>query len=451
MKISLRFVGGCGGSVTGSCSLLEVGESKLLVDCGLFQGEDAGRNHRPFSFDPPEINWVVLTHAHIDHCGLVPRLYREQYRRSVVATEATVELAQVILEDSVHLQAGRKKPLYRLPDVKKALEQFEGFPYEEPIHLNRSLQIRLRDAGHILGSAILEVGIEMGKHREMKIVFSGDVGNQGTSLLPDPSEVEGADLLVIESTYGDRCHPEKEERLEELAQIVNRSLKDGGKILIPAFAIGRAQELLYDFNFLVEGRKIPRVPIILDSPMAVAATRLFQQYPHLFDREARALLARGDDPLEFAGLYTAESLRESEAIWQIEGSAILICPSGMCEGGRIVNHLKHYLEDARTEILFVGYQARGTLGRILQGGAEEVWIDGKPYPNRAKAYTLPGYSAHADQEGLLDWVGRMRNLPRQVFVVHGEESASRALAEAIRERFGIEVMVPGMDQEVALD
>lgn len=448
MKISLRFLGGCGGEVTGSCILLEAGGGRLMVDCGLFQGEEEGRSHRQFPFDPREINWVVLTHAHLDHCGLLPRLYQKGYHRSVVTTEATVDLCRVILEDSAHLQKGRKRPLYRRTDVEKSLDRFEGFSYEELIHLNRLLRVRLRDAGHILGSAILEVGVGLG--REIKVVFSGDLGHRGTPLLADPAGVEEADILVIESTYGDRIHPGREERLGELERIVNRSVEGGGKILIPSFAVGRTQELLYDLNLLAEGRRIPRVPVVIDSPMAVAATRIFKRYTHLFDEEAKALLAAGDDPLEFAGLYTAESLRESEAIGRIEGPAVLICPSGMCDGGRILGHLKRYLGEERTEILFVGYQARGTLGRTLQEGAEEVRIDGETYPNRAKVHTLPGYSAHADREGLLDWLGGMRRPPGRIFVVHGEEVASRSLAEAIRERFGVEVTVPEMGQEVDL-
>lgn len=448
MKISLRFLGGCGGAVTGSCFLLEAEGGRLLVDCGMFQGEDEGRNHQQFPFDPQEIHWVVLTHAHLDHCGLLPRLYQKGYRRSVVTTEATVDLCRVILEDSVHLQKGRKKPLYRRPEVEKALERFEGFSYEELIHLNRFLRVRLRDAGHILGSSILEVGI--GLDREIKVVFSGDLGNWGTPLLADPAGVEEADILIIESTYGDRIHSGREERLGELERIVNRSSKEGGKILIPSFAVGRTQELLYDFNLLVEGGRIPKVPVVIDSPMAVAATRIFKRYHQLFDQEAQALMVAGDDPLEFSGLYTAESLRESEAVGRIEGPAILISPSGMCEGGRILGHLKRYLGDERTEILFVGYQARGTLGRTLQEGAGEVRIDGEAYANRANVHALPGYSAHADREGLLEWLGGMRRLPGRVFVVHGEEAASRSLAEAIRERFGIEVTVPEMGQRVEL-
>lgn len=452
MKISLEFLGGCGGAVTGFCILLKAEGSRLLVDCGLFQGEDEGRNYRQFPFDPQEIDYFLLTHAHLDHSGLLPRLYKEGYRRSVVTSEATMDLCWVILEDSAHIQRSRERPLYRHTDVKKALEGFEGFTYHEPIHLNRFLRVFLRDAGHILGSAILEVGIEAGRDRdrEMKIVFSGDIGNRGTPLLCDPSIVEEADVLIIESTYGDRLHRGREKRLRELERIVNRSVEDGGKILIPSFAVGRTQELLYDFNQLAEGRRIPRIPIILDSPMAVAVTRLFERYTRLFDEEAKALLAAGDDPLEFPGLYTAESLRESESVWRMKGPAIIISPSGMCNGGRILGHLKHYLGDERTEVLFVGYQARGTLGRALQNGAQEVRIDGETYPNRARVYTLSGYSAHADREGLLDWLGGMRRLPEQVFVVHGEEAASRALAEGIRERYGIEATVPAMGQEVSL-
>ncbi len=457
MKLSFH---GAAREVSGSCHLLEVGGTRLLLDCGMIQGgsERHTRNREPFPFSPRELDAVVLSHAHIDHSGRLPLLRKAGFRGPILATPPTVHLCRILLADSGHIQeedarwktrrlerqgkdASWVTPLFTEADGLDVLEQMVPVAFGDRHDLGPAGSVRFVKAGHILGAAIVELDLrENGTHR--RIVFSGDLGVEGARLLSAPHPVACPDHLIIESTYGDRHRDEPGDRTELLRRIVRRTVERGGKVIIPAFAVGRTQEVLARLNDLVEGGELSGVPVYVDSPMAISATEVFQQHPEAYSEEARQQLHAGDRPLAFAGLALTTRVEDSIAINASREPAVIISTSGMCTAGRVKHHLKHNITDPRSTVLFVGYQARGSLGRLIQSGTSPVRIFGKRYPVNASVETIEGFSAHADLDELLGWFGGLEGLPRRTFVVHGEEPAALNFAAALTDRFQARVEVP---------
>ncbi|MGB9791989.1 MAG: MBL fold metallo-hydrolase RNA specificity domain-containing protein [Thermacetogeniaceae bacterium] len=461
----LTFLGGV-GTVTGSCYLLETNGLKILVDCGMFQGgrELRNRNLSEPLVPPQTIDYILLTHAHIDHSGLIPRLFKLGFRGKVLTTRATRDLCEIMLPDSGHIQEleaewesrkakrqGEKEPepLYTAADAAECLQLFEGFPYEQEIPLNEAVHLRFLDAGHILGSAIIELWASEDSGK-MKLVFSGDLGKKNTAIIRDPSYVEEADYVVIESTYGDRLHEPIADEAARLKEIILETVRNNGNVVIPAFAVERTQELLYELNAMFESKQIPFVPVYIDSPLAVSATEIFRKHQDCYDDAARELLMSGDDPFEFPGLNFVRTAEESKALNNLPGSKIIISASGMCEAGRIKHHLKHNLWRPECAVVFVGFQGEGTLGRRIVDGAKRVKILGEEIKVAAKIYSLPGFSAHADQSGLLDWASHFKTKPRCFFVVHGEEEASHTLAKLLEQNLSVPAIIPNLREEYLL-
>ena len=463
MKITFL---GAAQEVTGSCFLLETANTRFLVDCGMVQGgrEASERNHRPFAFDPKSIDFVLLTHAHIDHSGLLPKLAREGFNGPILCTKATAELLGVMLPDSAHIQesdadrakryssrsAQRKNPantpLYTLKDAQDCLGQLEAVDYDEELSPHVEVQCRFRDAGHILGSAIIEVWIGDQGERT-KVVFSGDLGQPGRPILRDPVSIEEADILVIESTYGDRLHKDLSATENELVGIVERTLREqGGNVIVPAFAVGRTQEIIYHLHRLTQAGRMHDLKVFVDSPMASEVTRITRRHLELFDEAAQHLAGWHSVGKDLPYLHFTESVEESRALNQIRSGAIIISASGMCTAGRIKHHLRHNLPRRECSVLITGFQAQGTLGRKLVDGAKSVRIFGDDIPVRAAIHTVGGLSAHADQAALLDWTAGFQRPPRQTFVVHGESLSASALAERLRARQGWQVSVPELGQ-----
>lgn len=438
---------GAAGTVTGSRYVLEHDGKRVLFDCGLFQGskEIRQRNWGDPGFDPAALDAIVLTHAHVDHSAYLPRVVAQGYRGHVFATPATIDLLEIVLPDSAHIQeedaeyANKKGysrhqpalPLYTMEDAQETLRRLRPLPYHEVREVIPGIAIRPADAGHILGSANLTVLI--GGHR---LVFAGDVGRYDQPILNDPESVTTADWMLCESTYGDRLHP-AEPPGEGLVDAVQAIVARRGVMVVPAFAIGRTQELVYALRELAAAGRIPTVPVYVDSPMAIKATAVFGEHPENFDREARALLADGTPLLAYPDLHVASRRDESMAINRVRGPAIIISANGMATAGRILHHLSQRLPDARNLLLFVGFQAEGTRGRQLLEGASEVRIHGSMIPVRAEVRSLPGFSAHADQGELLRWLGGTTSPPKALFLVHGEDNGPReTLADLVRTRLG---------------
>ncbi len=454
---------GAAQEVTGSCTLIETGQTRFLVDCGMFQGgrEASDKNRTPFAFEPSDIDFVLLTHAHIDHSGLLPKLYREGFRGPIHTTAATAELLEIMLRDSAHIQETEakrrarrrrnrskpvKEPIYTLAHAEAVLLQVRPVDYEERLQPQTGIEVRFRDAGHILGSAIVEVWVT-DNGRARKLVFSGDLGQPGRPILRDPAIIEEADVLFIESTYGNRQHKNLTDTVDEFVAVVSETLHvKKGNVIIPAFAVGRTQELIYYFHQLVCEGRLGDLDIFVDSPMATAVTKLTARHMNLFDEQARSLArwhAEGDNipNLKFVG-----SVEESQALNDIRAGAIIIAASGMCTAGRIKYHLRENLPRPESAVLITGFQAQGTLGRRLVDGADLVRIFGQDVPVRANIHTLNGFSAHADQAALLDWLGGFKKPPSRTFVVHGEASSSAALAEKITSQLGWKTHIPSLGE-----
>jgi metallo-beta-lactamase family protein len=457
---------GAAQEVTGSCTMVETEKVRFLVDCGMFQGgrEAAGRNRAPFAFDPRGINFVILTHAHIDHSGLLPKLWRDGFRGPIYATPATAELLAIMLRDSASIQESdaeraRKghshdraaaEPIYTMVDVETVLGQLSVLNYDAPYRAHDSVRVRLRDAGHILGSAILEIWVEESP-RERKLVFSGDLGQPGRPILRDPFPIEDADILFVESTYGDRLHRSLADTLDEFVMVVNETLKvRKGNVIVPAFAVGRTQELIYYFHHLTRQGRFRHLNIFIDSPMATAVTQVTWSNLALFDEEAKKLAAWYAAGKGLPGLTFVGSVDESRSLNTIRSGAVIIAGSGMCTAGRIKHHLLHNLGRRENAVLIAGFQAQGTLGRRLVDGAQRVRIFGQDVPVRASIHTLGGFSAHADQAALVDWLGAFKRSPGRTFVMHGEPRASAALAGEITRRLGWCVLMPEAKQAVVV-
>jgi metallo-beta-lactamase family protein len=451
---------GAAGQVTGSCFLFETGTCRFLVDCGLFQGaRDAWElNVSPWPFDPASIDFVILTHAHIDHSGLLPRLHAEGFRGPVYATPATRDLASVMLPDSAWVMNGEAeraarhgRPFvlpYRIEDARAALSLIRTVEYADEFAPARGVRARLQDAGHILGSAFIELWLD-GGGRTVKVAVSGDLGQPGRPIVRDPAPLANADVLLLESTYGDRNHQPMAETLERLAAALRRALEERrGLVLVPAFAVGRTQEFLYELNRLARAGRIRGPRVFVDSPMATEATQITARHFELFDDEARRLAS------EPAGgglrvTYTA-SVEESRALNATTGGAIIVAASGMCDGGRIRHHLRHHLPDPRTTVLFIGYQVAGTLGRRLVDGAQVVRLFGEEVPVRGEVVSLEGFSAHADQSALLGWLRQMKKPPGALYLVHGEPAAAAALGARIGGELGWRSRAPAHGETVQL-
>ena len=464
-------------TVTGSNFLVEGAGKKFLVDCGMYQGSGADEyeNEEPFLFDVNEIDFMLLTHAHIDHSGRIPKLYNEGYRNKVIATKATCDLCAIMLPDSGHIQEmevewkNRKRerkgedplpPLYTAEDAAKSLEIFSPVKYDEIIDIDDNIKVRFNDAGHMLGSAIIEVWItENGKTE--KIVFTGDLGNNDIPLLSPPTMIEDADYLVMESTYGNRLHIRNDDKASLFLDIVYETLEKGGTVVIPSFAVGRTQEILYELNrikeekhdeeFYKKYKRLMSVPVYVDSPLAISATEVFKENMDLFNEETQKIINSGDNPLEFNGLKFTKTADESKALNASNESAIIISASGMCEVGRIKHHLKHHLWEPNSTILFVGYQAPGTLGRKLVDGEKKVKIFGEEIAVNARIEYIEGYSGHADQEWLLNFVYSFIKKPSHIFLVHGEPEGQVVLRQKLEESTEIPVIIPDFGESYDLE
>ena len=452
---------GAAGQVTGSMHLVEAAGARILLDSGLFQGHraEARRLNAELPFDARRIDMAVLSHAHIDHTGRLPLLVREGFHSPIYATPATRDLCAVMLPDSAHVQekdaeflARRgqpgSEPLYNLADAIAVQDLMVGVPYRRPLHLRKHLTLEFTDAGHILGSATVDLRLNEGPpHR---LVFSGDIGRSGLPIIRDPQPPSGPiDTLIIESTYADRDHESVPDAQERLGEVVRETAARGGKVLVPAFALGRAQEVIYGLHQLWRAGKIPEIPVFLDSPLGVDVTTVFRMHPEIFDRSER-LVDSGAALFDFPLVHYVREVAESKALNGRHGPAVIISASGMVEAGRILHHLAHGIGNHRNTVLFVGYQAEGTLGRRLQDGSDTARIFGEELPRRAEIVTIGGYSAHADRRELRDWVRRLGGPIRRAFVVHGETPALKAMADLLREEVVPEVHVPDLGETVEL-
>ena len=463
--------------VTGSNFLVEAAGKKFLVDCGLYQGkaELEEQNYREFDYNPAEIDFMLLTHAHIDHSGRIPKLYNDGFKGPIYAHKATCDLCQIMLPDSGHIQEmeaewkNKKRirkgqptrgPLYTAEDALKCMEIFVPVKYDEIIQVSENIYVRFNDAGHMLGSSTIEIWAkEDGK--ETKAVFSGDLGNNDIPLLSEPTMIDNCDYLVMESTYGSRLHIRNDQKAELFLKIVSETIDNGGTVVIPSFAVGRTQEILYEINkikenrhdeeFLREYRTLMKVPVYVDSPLAISATQVFKENMDLFEDEVKEEMERGNNPLEFPGLKFTQTADESKALNESNEPSIIISASGMCDVGRIKHHLKHNIWNPKSTILFVGYQAPGTLGYEIVNGAKKVTIFGEEFAVNARIEYIEGYSGHADQEWLMNFVYSFYNKPKHIFLVHGEEESQEVLRNKILENTGIGVTIPEYGETYQLD
>ncbi len=468
MEMKLMFLGGA-ENVTGSSHLLEANGQRILVDCGFYQERALlHRNWEPFAVPPASIDAVVLTHAHLDHCGLLPKLVKDGFTGPVYATDASADIAEIVMRDAAKIQAedaaykksrhereGREspfgyEPLFTAEDVERVLPLLQRVRYGKVQKIGTGLNLTLNNAGHILGSA--SVLLEVNRHGSSKrVLFSGDIGRPGTPILRDSVQTEEvADYVCIESTYGNRVHKQSASISETLIRVVNAAVKAGGNIVIPSFAIERTQELLYRLGGLLAKNLIPEVPVFVDSPMAVKVTEVFKRHPELFDAATMERIERGEHPCDFKGLRLTRTVEESKAINHRSGTSIIIAGSGMCTGGRIKHHLANNLGRPESTILFVGYQAEGTLGRQLLEGAHRVRLFGQMVDVVARLEKVNGMSAHADRNELLAWLQALKAPPSEVFVIHGEKKASAAFAETVSRELGWKSSVATYQREVEL-
>ena len=457
---------GAARTVTGSRHLIRLGSRRLLFDCGLFQGrrDEAERVNRAFAFEPEALDAVVISHAHLDHIGNLPTMAARGYSGVIHATPATADLSTVMLPDAAFLMAKdvehvnrhrkpgtpEREPLYAMADVERVIERMKTHAYGERFEPIPGASVEFHDAGHILGSAFAVLEFRSGE-QTFRLGMSGDVGRPGRPILRDPEAMPGVDALVMECTYGDRLHPSADEAVKGLAAVITRTLARGGRVLIPAFAVGRSQELVVTLHGLMERREIREVPIFVDSPLAWKATQAFRRHPECFDAETHhALDAEDGASLGFDRLHYTVTVEQSQALNQRRGPCIVIAASGMCEGGRILHHLQHGLANEKNTVLFVGFQAQHTLGRRLRDGQSPVRVFGEPIVPRAEIAAQDGFSAHADQRELIEWVARIPTPPRTIYLVHGEIEPAETLAELLRRRFGATVRIPQPGEEFPL-
>ncbi len=464
----------CGAStgVTGSCHLITTENHKVLLDCGQFQGGKAQEalNYEDFPFDPAEIDYVILSHAHIDHCGRIPLLIKRGFKGSIYCTDATADLLDVMLKDSGYIhekeaewknkkneRAGRPKvePLYTFNDAVDSLTYVKPVLYDQLIELNEEMKIVFNDAGHILGSAITELWVTENDNVS-KIVFSGDLGVMERPILRNPTIIKKADYVIMETTYGNRVHPENSMNVKALMDIIRDTAAKGGTTVIPSFAVGRTQELIYELNRVYETdngyrQAFENIMVYVDSPMATTATEVFKRNAQVFDDETKEYIAKGDNPLDFKNLRFTRTSQESIWLNTNPDPKVIISASGMCDAGRIRHHLKHNLWNRKSSIVFVGYQAEGTLGRMILDGAKEVTLFGEKVQVNAKIYNLEGFSGHADKNGLLAWLKGFQKEPKHIFLVHGEPEAKEAFAETVEKELGYHPIVVKGNSEYVLE
>ncbi len=466
MKIKFT---GAAGTVTGSCHYIEIEDKKILLDCGLFQGkkEVEDLNYEEFQFDPTEIDYLFLSHSHIDHSGRIPLLVKKGFKGKIYATKPASDLCSIMLMDSAHiheveaewktrkaLRKGEEEvlPLYNTKDAEESLKYFKPILYNQKVKIDENITLRFKDAGHILGSAIIELWIKENGQEE-KLVFTGDLGMKNKPILRNPEIVEECDYLIIESTYGNRLHEEVEKRTEKLVDILVDTVKKNGTVVIPSFAVGRTQDIIYELNKYYDGHEtettkiLKDIPVFIDSPLATKATEIFNKNPQAFDEEARGYIMKGDNPLFFKNLHFTQSVDESKALNISTEPKIIISASGMCEAGRIRHHLKHNLWRNNAAVVFVGYQADGTLGQRLKSGEKEVKILGEEIKVNAKIYSIEGFSGHGDRDDLIAWLKELKSAPKKTFIVHGEEDAREDFAETIKSELGIDTIIPKKDEE----
>ena len=505
--MQLRFLGAA-TTVTGSQFLLTTARARILVDCGMFQGapEEVGRNRMAFAFDPAGVDALLLTHAHLDHCGRIPALVKAGFAGPIHATSGTVDLAEIVLRDAAKLQEEaearwrrhhperaaaadaeaeaseealmegdggmperlRAAPaegmtmtraaLYTMADVERTVQQFHAVPYDTELAVGEGIHATFRDAGHILGSAIIELRVSDAA-ATTTIVFSGDLGRCDTPILRDPTPVSHADFVLVESTYGNREHAPHDEAIAELARAINEVADDRGVLLVPSFAVGRTQELVWVLDELVRDRRIPRLPLYLDSPMASRASDVYLRHAEDYDDETVALMRSGESPLMYPGERYTNEVDDSKAIRTQPRPLMVVASSGMLTGGRIMHHLKDFLPDPACTLLFIGYQGEGTLGRHIQSGAKAAKIDGEEFPIRCRVRVISGFSAHADERELDDWLGNFARAggtngadgrPKRVFVVHGDPDAAQAFAARIQGELHLEAQLPAYLETVQL-
>lgn len=470
MEICITFLG-TARNVTGSKCLVEVNGVRLLIDCGLYQERGLKNlNWKPFHISPDKIDIVLLTHAHLDHCGLIPKLVKEGFRGRIYCTPATTEIAKIVLLDSAKIQeedaAFKQKrhhrehrkgnypetPLYTKEDAEASFPFFSSIEYQQKFDLGNGIDVVFYDAGHILGSANIKLCVKS-NGEERTLIFSGDIGKNDTPILQDPTVFNQADYVVMESTYGNKETPSSAANIREiLSDIINNTNDKGGNVIIPSFAIERSQEVLYRLNELLRQDRIPHIMVFLDSPMAIRVTDVFRHHTDLFDDEAAELLRSGKHPCDLPGLQLCKTADESKAINYIRGSVVIIAGSGMCNGGRVKHHLVNNIVRPECTILFVGYQAVGTLGRQIVDGAETVRIHGRHYPVNAKVIKVDGFSAHADKDELLQWISAFKNNPpRKVFITHGEEEVSKEFAEVVEQKLGFNTERPSRGDKYVLN
>lgn len=459
--MKIHFCGAASG-VTGSCHLITTKNHKILLDCGQFQGGKAQEalNYEPFPFNPSEIDYVILSHAHIDHCGRIPLLVQRGFKGVIYCTDATADLVDVMLRDSGYIhekeaewknrkaeRAGKPlvKPLYTYNDAVESLKYIKPVLYDQLIELNEDMKVVFNDAGHILGSSIVELWVSEDDNVS-KLVFSGDLGVKGRPILRDPVIIKKADYVIMETTYGNRLHEQNTKSIEDLMNIVVKTIKRGGTVVIPSFAVGRTQELIYEFNRFYEEREeyrkiLENLMVYVDSPMATTATEVFRKNAQVFDEETKKYILNGNNPLDFKNLKFTRTTEESQYLNMDQHPKVIISASGMCEAGRIRHHLKHNLWNPKSSIVFVGYQAEGTLGRMLVEGADSVMLFGEEIHVNAEIYNLEGFSGHADRDGLLSWLSGFREKPSEIFLVHGEAESKLEFAKIIKQELGYEPTV----------
>lgn len=474
--MKIKFCGATTG-VTGSCHLISTENHKVLLDCGQYQGGKAQEelNFEDFPFDPSEIEYLVLSHAHIDHCGRIPLLVKRGFKGQIYCTDATADLLEIMLKDSGHIheqdaewqnrkneRAGRPliEPLYTERDAEESLKYIKPVLYDQLIELNDEMRIVFNDAGHILGSAEIELWVsekdDAGKENVSKIVFSGDLGVMDRPILRNPTIIKKADYVIMETTYGNRVHPENSMDVNNLINIICETAARGGNTVIPSFAVGRTQELIFELNKIYDSKDDPRqkklanVKVYIDSPMATSATEVFKKNAQVFDDETKDYISKGDNPLEFENLKFTQSTEESQWLNFDKEPKVIISASGMCEAGRIRHHLKHNLWDARNSIVFVGYQAEGTLGRTLIEGADKITLFGETIQVKAKIHNLEGFSGHADMNGLFAWLKGFQQVPKQIFLVHGEPDVKLAFAKTVKEQLGYDPIAVNVNSEYEL-
>ena len=468
--MKIRFLG-ASTSVTGSCHLITTNNHKFLLDCGLFQGSDEmdELNAKEFDFDPAEIEFLILSHAHIDHSGRIPLLVKRGFKGKIYCTDATADLLDVMLKDSASIheretewknrknqRAGKPlvEPLYTMADAEATLDNVVPILYNQLIELNESVKVVFNDAGHILGSSIVELFITE-NDEVSKIVYSGDLGVRGRPILRDPTIIKKADYVIMETTYGNRIHEKNSDSIERLIDIVLKTTRRGGNVIIPSFAVGRTQELIYEFNRFYEEHseykdELKNIMVYVDSPMAISATEVFRRNAQVFDDETRDYILRGDHPLDFPNLVFTRTAEESVALNTNPNPKVIISSSGMCEAGRIKHHLKHNLWNPKSSIVFVGYQAKGTLGYSILNGDKRVTIFGEKIHVEAEIHNLEGFSGHADKNGLLEWLAGFKQRPKQIFLVHGEEDSKKEFANEVKSILGYDCTIVEGDTEFTL-